>query len=70
MFKKFKVIVEKATGRHIKFVRSDKGDKYTLTTFMKYCEDQGIRRFLTALYSPQQNGVAERKNQTIFDMVR
>ncbi|XP_039035462.1 uncharacterized protein LOC120171924 [Hibiscus syriacus] len=37
---------------------------------MEYCEEQGIRRFLTASYSPQQNSAAERKNQTIFDMVR
>ncbi|KAJ3691578.1 hypothetical protein LUZ61_020742 [Rhynchospora tenuis] len=32
--------------------------------------EHGIRRFLTAPYSPQQNGVAEKKNQTILDMVR
>ncbi|KAJ3692026.1 hypothetical protein LUZ60_012376 [Juncus effusus] len=30
----------------------------------------GIKRFLTAPYSPQQNGVAERKNRTILDMVQ
>jgi transposase InsO family protein len=70
VFKKFKVMVEKATGRHIKAVRSDRGDEYTSTSFMEYCEEHGIRRFLTAPYSPQQNGVAERKNRTILDMVR
>ncbi|KAE8721174.1 hypothetical protein F3Y22_tig00016637pilonHSYRG00095 [Hibiscus syriacus] len=70
VFKKFKVMVEKATGRHIKAVRSDRGGEYTSTAFMEYCEEQGIRRFLTAPYSPQQNGVAERKNRTILDMVR
>lgn len=70
VFKKFKVMVEKATGRHIKAVRSDRGGEYTSMAFMEYCEKQGIRRFLTAPYSPQQNGVAERKNRTILDMVR
>jgi len=70
VFKKFKVMVEKVTGRQIKFVRSDRGGEYTSTAFMKYCEEQGIRIFLTAPYSPQQNGVAERKNGTILDMVR
>jgi transposase InsO family protein len=70
VFKKFKVMVEKATGRHIKAVRSDRGGEYTSTTFMEYYEEQVIRRFLTAPYSPQQNGTAERKNQTILDMVR
>jgi len=70
VFKKIKVMVEKATSRQIKSVQSDRGDEYTSMAFMKYCEEQGIRRFLTALYSPQQNGVAERKNKTILDMVR
>jgi transposase InsO family protein len=70
VFKKFKVMVEKAADRHIKDVRSDRGGEYTSTAFMKYCEEQGIRRFLTAPYSPQQNGVAERKNRTVLDMVR
>lgn len=70
VFKKFKMMVEKATGRHIKSVRSDRGGEYTSTAFMDYCEEHGIRRFLTASYSPQQNGVAERKNRTILNMVR
>lgn len=63
-------MVEKATDRHIKAVRSDRGGEYTSIVFMKYCEEQGIRRFLTAPYSPQQNGVAERKNRTVLDMIR
>ena len=70
MFKKFKVMVEKETGRHIKVVQSDRGGEYTSTAFMEYYEEQGIRRFLTAPYTPQQNGVAERKNRTILNMVR
>ena len=52
VFKKFKVMVERATDRQIKVVRSDRGGEYTSTTFMKYCEEQGIRRFLTAPYTP------------------
>ena len=61
VFKNFKVMVEKATGRHIKAIRPDRGDEYTSMTFMEYCKEQGIRRFLTAPYTPQQHGVAERK---------
>ena len=69
VFKKFKVMVEKATDRHVKAIWSDRGGEYTSMAFVKYCEEQGIRRFLTAPYSPQQKGVAERKNQTILDMI-
>ncbi|GKB48853.1 retrovirus-related pol polyprotein from transposon TNT 1-94 [Tanacetum coccineum] len=32
--------------------------------------EQGIKRQLTAAYTPQQNGVSERKNRTILNMVR
>lgn len=38
------------------------------TAFISYCEEQGIKRFLTTPYSPQQNNVTERKNRTILDM--
>lgn len=70
VFKKFKVMVEKATGKFIRALRSDRGGEYNSTEFARYCAEHGIRRFLTAPYSPQQNGVAERKNRTILDMVR
>ena len=69
VFKKFKVMVEKMTGCYIKALRSDRGGEYMSTAFTRFCNEQGIKRFLTAPYSPQQNGVAERKNRTILDMV-
>ncbi|KAJ3707124.1 hypothetical protein LUZ61_010829 [Rhynchospora tenuis] len=70
VFKKFKVLVEKLNGNYIKALRSDRGGEYISKEFEYFCEEHGIRRFLTAPYSPQQNGVAERKNRTILDMVR
>jgi len=70
VFKKFKVMIENETSTKIKAVRLDRGGEYTLAEFMRYCEELGIRRFLIASYSPQKNGVAERKNQTILNMVR
>ncbi|GJY68640.1 retrovirus-related pol polyprotein from transposon TNT 1-94, partial [Tanacetum coccineum] len=69
-FKKFKAMVEKTTGQYIKALRSDRGGEYVSTPFTKFCEEEGIKRFLTAPYSPQQNGIAERKNRTIMNMVR
>ena len=68
-FKRFKAMVEKTTGNHIKALRSDRGGEYMSTIFTSFCDEQGIKRFLTSPYSPQQNGVAERKNRTILDMV-
>ena len=37
---------------------------------MDFCSTQGIKRQLSTSYTPQQNGVAERKNQTLMNMVR
>ncbi|GKA13909.1 retrovirus-related pol polyprotein from transposon TNT 1-94 [Tanacetum coccineum] len=68
-FKKFKAMVEKEKGLKIKSMRSDRGGEFLSKEFNKFCEDNGIRRFLTAPYSPQQNGVVERKNRTILNMV-
>jgi len=70
IFKKFKAYVEKQSGNSIKTLRSDRGGEFTSSEFNNFCTERGIKRHLTAPYSPQQNGVAERKNRTIMDMVR
>ncbi|CAL9005789.1 unnamed protein product [Prunus brigantina] len=70
MFKRFKAMVELQFGFQIKKLRSDKGSEYTSTEFNKFCEDLGLERQLTVAYSPQQNGVAERKNISIVEMAR
>ena len=38
--------------------------------FNKFCKDNGIKRQLTAAYTPQQNRVAKSRNRTIMNMVR
>ncbi|KAJ4717099.1 Retrovirus-related Pol polyprotein from transposon TNT 1-94 [Melia azedarach] len=69
-FKKFKAAVEKESGRQIKAIRTDRGGEFTSKEFQEFCEANGIRRFLTVPRSPQQNGVAERKNRTILNIAR
>ncbi|CAL8125961.1 unnamed protein product [Prunus armeniaca] len=68
--KRFRAHVEKETGNCIKIIRTDRGGEFTSHEFTNLCEMNGIRRQLTAAYSPQQNGVAERINRTIMNMVR
>jgi transposase InsO family protein len=70
IFKKFKVFIEKKSGFYIKVLRSDRGGEFISAAFNSFYEEHDIRRHLTAPYSPQQNGVAERKNRIILDMVR
>ncbi|KAM2369740.1 hypothetical protein ACFXTH_047137 [Malus domestica] len=70
IFKRFKSMVELQSGYQIKKLRSDRGGEYTSLEFSRFCEDMGLERQLTVAYSPQQNGVAERKNKTVIEMTR
>ena len=51
-------------------LRTDRGGEFTLVEFAAYCTDQGVGQHHTAPYSPQQNGVVERRNQTVVGMAR
>jgi hypothetical protein len=46
------------------------GGEFTVSQFWEYCAELGIRRELTAPYTPQQNGVVERRNQTVMVAAR
>ncbi|KAH9670910.1 hypothetical protein KPL70_017154 [Citrus sinensis] len=63
-------LVEKESGYQIKAMRSDRGGEFTSKEFLEFCEANGIRCPLTVPRSPQQNGVAERKNITSLNMAR
>ena len=69
-FKEWKVLVEKASGRKIKILRSDNGEEYTSAEFAAYLTKEGVRHELTIPHTPQQNGVAERLNRTLIESVR
>ena len=69
-FKVFKRTVEKEKELDVKCLRTDRGGEFNSKEFNDYCKLSGIKRQLTAAFTPQQNGVAERKNQTVMNMVR
>jgi transposase InsO family protein len=69
-FKYFKKSVEMEMDAYIKCLRTDRGGEFTSQDFNDFCKENGIKRQLTAAYAPQQNGVAERKNRTIMNLVR
>ncbi|KAA0032987.1 copia protein [Cucumis melo var. makuwa] len=70
MFKRFKALVEKESGYYIKALRSDRGGEFTSNEFKTFCVENGIRRTMKVPFTPQQNGVVERKNRTILNMAR
>jgi transposase InsO family protein len=54
----------------IKKIRSDNGTKFKNTQVEEFLEEEGIKHEFSSLYSPQKNGVVERKNRTLIDMPR
>ena len=69
-FQKFKLLAEVEKGAKIQCLRTDRGGEFNSDEFTSFCVSRGIKRQLTAPYSPQQSGVVERKNQTIMSLVR
>jgi len=69
-FCKFKAKVENIAGERIKVLHSDHGGEFLVGAFKDVCEAASIQRYLTAPYTPQQNGVVERKNRTVMEMAR
>ncbi|GJR59176.1 zinc finger, CCHC-type containing protein [Tanacetum coccineum] len=69
-FKEYKKTIENELRTTLKMLRTDRGGEFTSNEFTQYCKENGIARQLTAPYSPQQNGVVERRNRTIMSTTR
>ena len=55
---------------YVRALRTDRGGEFLSNEFITFCEEQGIRRELTAPYTLEQKGVAERKNRIVVEMAR
>ena len=69
-FIEFHSEVENHHNKKIKFLRSDRGDEYLSYEFGLHLKQCGIVSQLTPPGTPQRNGVSERRNHTLLDMVR
>jgi hypothetical protein len=78
-FKIFKAEVENQHNIKIKLVRSERGGEYygrhtlfgqVTGPFARFLLENGIVTQYSMSGDPQQNGVAERRNRTLMDMVR
>lgn len=66
----FQARAEVESGRKLGTLRTDRGGEFTARAFAEHCAEHGVQRHLTAPYTPQQNGVVERRNQTVLGMAR
>jgi transposase InsO family protein len=62
--------VEVECGRKLHMLRTNNGGEFMVAEFASYCADEGVQCDYSAPYSPQQNGVIERRNQMVVGMAR
>ena len=69
-FIEFKEESKKQLGKHMKALRSDQGGEYMSSQFNCFLREHKIIYQSSALGTSQQNRVAEKRYQTLMDMVR
>lgn len=69
-FVNFQTYVTNHFNAKIKVLRSDNGGEYTSHTFKAHLANHGILHQTSCPYTPQQNGVAERKNRHLMEVAR
>ncbi|GJX01854.1 hypothetical protein Tco_0185767 [Tanacetum coccineum] len=56
--------------KKVKIIRSDNGTEFKNNVMDEFCREKGIKREYSVARTPQQNGVAERKNRTLIEAAR
>ncbi|GJT72964.1 putative reverse transcriptase domain-containing protein [Tanacetum coccineum] len=70
ILKNFITGIENQTNHKVKSIRCDNGTEFKNRIMNELCEMKGIRREFSVARTPQQNGVAERKNKTPIEATR
>jgi transposase InsO family protein len=70
VLKKFLKRVQNEFNAKVKNIRSDNGTEFKNTQIEDYLDEEGIKHEFLTPYTPQQNGVAERKNMTLIEIAR
>lgn len=69
-FRDYVATVSAKFGSKISRLRCDNGGEYKNGDFLNFCKQNGIQVEFTVPYTPEQNGVSERKNRTLVEMAR
>lgn len=68
--KQYITLIRTQFNTTIKVLRSDNGTEYVNHELKDYLGNLGIHHQTSCVYTPQQNGVAERKNRHLLDVAR
>ena len=61
---------EAESSRKLRVLCTDNSGEFTAAEFAAYFADEGIQRYYSVPYSPQQNCVIKRRNQMVVGMAR
>jgi transposase InsO family protein len=70
VLKKFLRRTQNEFDAKVKKIRSDNGTEFKNTQVEDFLDEEGIKHEFSTPYTPQQNGVTERKNRTLIEMSR
>ncbi|GJX11424.1 putative ribonuclease H-like domain-containing protein [Tanacetum coccineum] len=70
ILKDFINLVENQLNKKVKAIRCDNGTEFKNAHIIELCGSKGIKRDYSNARTPQQNGVAERKNRTLIEAAR
>ncbi|GJY36886.1 putative ribonuclease H-like domain-containing protein [Tanacetum coccineum] len=70
ILKRFITEIENLVDKKVKIIRCDNGTEFKNKVMSVFCEQKGINREFSIARTPQQNGVAERRNRTLIEAAR
>ncbi|GJY77667.1 putative ribonuclease H-like domain-containing protein [Tanacetum coccineum] len=70
ILKTFLTGIENLIDLKVNVIRCDNGTEFKNKVMNQFCEIKGIKKEFSIARTPQQNGVAERKNRTLIEAAR
>nr|GEX31015.1 hypothetical protein [Tanacetum cinerariifolium] len=70
ILKNFITEIENLVDKKVKVIRCDNGIEFKNSVMNDFCAMKGIRREFSIARTPQQNGVAKRRNRTLIEAAR
>ncbi|GJS90418.1 putative ribonuclease H-like domain-containing protein [Tanacetum coccineum] len=70
ILKNFIKEIENLVDKKVKIIRCDNRTEFKNKVMADFCREKGIRREYSVARTPQQNGVAERRNRTLIKAAR